>query len=74
MYKRLPDIEIKSGFENGNLLIVSPFPKATKMASRRTAKIRNALMIDLADEVVVAYQSPGGMIQGLKRDKPIRFL
>jgi len=74
MYKRLPDTEIKSGLDNGNLLIVSPFPKTTKRASRRTARIRNELMVELADEVMVAYQSPGGMIEQINIDKPIRSL
>jgi predicted Rossmann fold nucleotide-binding protein DprA/Smf involved in DNA uptake len=67
LYKRLPDEEVKKGIENKNLLIVSPFKKNMKRASVQTARKRNELMIELADDIMVAFSSPGGSIAKLVR-------
>ncbi|MCF7802694.1 MAG: DNA-processing protein DprA [Candidatus Marinimicrobia bacterium] len=74
MYKRLPDEELKSGIEKGNLLIVSPFPDNVKRSSTYHSRKRNEFMVDLSDEVVIAHQSEGGMIAGLAINKPVYFL
>lgn len=65
MYKRLPDKGLKGGIDKGNLLLVSPFRENVKRASSSTAQKRNVLMIDLADDIMVAYASKGGSISKL---------
>ena len=46
--------------EEGRLLIVTPFEEKIKRVSEKTAKIRNEMMIELADEIVVGFASKGG--------------
>lgn len=65
LYKRIPDKELKKGVDNENLLIVSPFKDNVKRTSSRTARKRNELMIELADDLMVAYASPEGLTSKL---------
>jgi predicted Rossmann fold nucleotide-binding protein DprA/Smf involved in DNA uptake len=65
LYKRLPNRELKEGLEKGNLLIVSSFKESIKRASSRTAQKRNELMIELTDDIMVAFASPKGAIAKL---------
>lgn len=70
--------ELKASLDQGRLLIVTPFEDSVKRVTSETAQTRNRLMIDLADEVVVAYASENGNLQRLidekKGIKAIRFL
>jgi hypothetical protein len=50
------------------LLIISPFGKAVKRTSVETALIRNRLMIDLADNIVIAYAAPQGNLDKLIKE------
>lgn len=65
LYKKITDSELKQGLEKGNLLIVSTFKKTVKRASSRTARKRNERMIELADDIMVAYASPKGSVSKL---------
>lgn len=65
LYKRIPDPELKHGLDNGNLLLVSPFGNDTTRVSSKTARKRNELMIDMADEIMVAHASFEGAITRL---------
>lgn len=65
LYKRIPDYELKLGLKKGNLLMVSPFDDHVERASSSTARSRNKLMIEMADEIMVAFASPGGSISKL---------
>lgn len=47
------------------LLIVTPFNQSVRRASQDTANKRNELMIQLADEIVVAYAQSGGNVERL---------
>ncbi len=67
LYKRIPDQKLKVGLDKGNLLIASPFDATVTRPSKRTARKRNELMIELADEIMVAHASPGGSIFKLLR-------
>jgi predicted Rossmann fold nucleotide-binding protein DprA/Smf involved in DNA uptake len=51
--------------EEGRLLIITPFEKKIKRVSEKTAKIRNEMMITLADEIVVGFVSEGGGLNEL---------
>ena len=57
-----PEIESKFSDEidSGRILIISPFERKIRRGDKRTAAIRNHLMMDLADEIVVGHASPGG--------------
>jgi len=62
--------------ESGRLLIISPFDKRQTRADKRSAAIRNNLMIELADNLVVGHASPNGELSKiLKRcEKEVSFL
>ncbi|TVR19681.1 MAG: DNA-binding protein [Balneolaceae bacterium] len=70
--------EIQELLKTGRLLIVTPFGKDIKRITKDTAAIRNQLMIELADEIVVGFKSPDGnlesMISSNKISTPIIFL
>ena len=68
---------IEKALEEGRLLIVTPFGEGVKRASADTAAVRNDLMITLADEVVVGYVNPAGILKrrlGSEREKNLLFL
>lgn len=60
---RIEPVFIKP-LSEGRLLIISPFDKKVGRADKRTARIRNQLMLDLADHAIIGHASPGG---GLER-------
>lgn len=66
-YKRIPK-ELKPLVDSGRLKIISPFSDDFWLASVDSAKKRNRYMIDMADEVVVGYASPGGNLEKLLRE------
>jgi predicted Rossmann fold nucleotide-binding protein DprA/Smf involved in DNA uptake len=55
----------KSPLAQGRLLLLSPFPTGTHRATAETAQRRNEFVAALADEVHIAYASPGGHLQSL---------
>jgi len=72
--KRQP--EIKARLDKGNLLIISPFEESVTAVTPRTCLIRNNLIVELADKIVIGYASPGGQISKLLHDldKPLELL
>ena len=70
--------ELKAPLDQGRLLIVTPFEDTIKRVTSETAHVRNRLMIDLADEVVIAFASKNGNLQRLiaeeKGRKAISYL
>lgn len=68
--------EFADHLEAGRLLIASPFGSDQKRGDRRTAAKRNELMIRLADDVVIGYASPGGILENTLSalTKPYRLL
>ena len=67
---------IQEALEEGRLLIITPFDENIKRASANTAAVRNDLMINMADEVVVGYANPAGILSkrlSLERKKKWRF-
>ncbi len=65
LYKRIPSPELKRGLEDDNLLLVSPFGKNRNRVTAQTARKRNELMVELADELMVAFADPGGSVSKL---------
>ncbi len=60
--------ELQQALDAGRLLIVSPFDETVKRVTEKTASIRNQMMIELADEVVVGFASEGGMLEKIIRE------
>jgi len=63
-------------FEQGRILIISPFDKTVKRVTEKTAEIRNKMMIELADNITVGYASKGGNLEKLLKSniKPVIML
>jgi predicted Rossmann fold nucleotide-binding protein DprA/Smf involved in DNA uptake len=57
--------EFKQSLQKGRILIISPFEKEVKRITTKTALIRNQLMIELADKIIVGFISKGGNLEGL---------
>jgi hypothetical protein len=74
MKKRWPK-EIKNAVEQERLLIVSPFDETLTHITQETANKRNEIMVDIADEVFLAYATKDGnldeLLKGIK-DKKIK--
>lgn len=68
--------EIKELLKTDRFLIISPFEESVTRITQKTASIRNQMMIELADEVVVGYMDPGGGLYELLNtsDKSISLL
>jgi len=60
--KRRWEPEILKAKESGRLLIISPFDQSVKRVSAKTAKKRNEVILELADEVYVPFIREGGML------------
>jgi len=57
------DSRLVEAVESGRLLMLSPFPDTLKRVTCETARIRNDVMAELADEIFVAYASPRGELE-----------
>lgn len=55
---------LQKPLDQGRLLVVTPFTKEVKRVTRQTALLRNQMMIELADEIVVGFVTTGGMLEG----------
>lgn len=60
--------ELKTAIDAGRLLIVTPFEDSVTYVTEETAAKRNSFMVELADEVVVGYAGPGGMLDKMIAD------
>ncbi len=54
------DSRFEEAVERDRLLILLPFPDAVKRVTRETARVRNDVMAELADEIFVAFADPMG--------------
>ncbi len=57
------DKEIKQALQDNRLLIISQFSEKVKRGTAATAKKRNELMCQIADEIFIAHTSKGGNIE-----------
>lgn len=60
--------ELQQPLEQGRLLMVTPFGKEIKRVTTQTAQLRNQLMIDMADEIVIGFARKGGMLENQLSD------
>jgi hypothetical protein len=69
--------ELKEALSGNRLLMITPFGEEVKWVTTETAKARNVMMIDLADEIVIGYASKGGMLEqhlAENKEKPLIML
>lgn len=67
MYRRIPK-ELKPLVDSGRLQIISPFSDDIWLANVDRAMKRNRYMIDMSDEVVIGFVSPGGNLDKLLKE------
>lgn len=65
MYKRIPDKLLERGLSRGHVLLVSPFQQEVTRVSAKTARKRNELIVEQADEIVVGHARPNGSLSKL---------
>jgi len=58
---RLP-ANLRLPVEEGRILIISPFARDVTNVTNETAIIRNRMMIEIADEVIIGYVDPTGRL------------
>jgi predicted Rossmann fold nucleotide-binding protein DprA/Smf involved in DNA uptake len=63
--KKRVEQEFAEALSNNRLLIITPFDSSVTRVTQETADKRNELMIQLTDEIFVAYAQPGGNIERL---------
>ena len=70
MPKRIPP-DWKKPLADGRLLILSIFSQTESRITADLAARRNELVAALADQVFVAYGTPGGRLETSLREKPL---
>jgi hypothetical protein len=65
--KEKVESEFEKPLKDGRLLMISPFDSSHTRVTQRSAHIRNAYMIELADTIAVGYASPTGQLTALLR-------
>lgn len=63
--KQKMEPELLPPLEQGRLLVITPFDISVKRVTAENAVLRNRMMIEIADEVVVGYASPNGQLEKL---------
>jgi predicted Rossmann fold nucleotide-binding protein DprA/Smf involved in DNA uptake len=69
--------EFEKPIAEGRLLIISPFERSVKRMSSDRAEVRNKMMVELSDKVMIGYASSGGNLDRLIQDtngKQIEYL
>ena len=68
--------ELQKPFNQGRLLIITPYEAAVKRVTEQTATKRNQMMIELAESIAVGYASEGGQLEQLLKttNKPLIIL
>jgi len=62
-----PDVE--NAVNDNRLLIVSPFDKAIKRVTRKTAEKRNDRIINISDKIIIGYKTENGQLDKLIMEK-----
>jgi predicted Rossmann fold nucleotide-binding protein DprA/Smf involved in DNA uptake len=60
--KKKLEPEFVKPLNEGRLLIITPFENDVRKITQETAAVRNQMMIELADSVVVGYLEAGGLL------------
>jgi predicted Rossmann fold nucleotide-binding protein DprA/Smf involved in DNA uptake len=61
--------EFLEPIEKGRLLIITPFEEKVKRVTNETAKVRNEMMVELADKIVVGFASKDGLLSKCLNNK-----
>lgn len=76
--KKRWEAEIRKILDRGRFLIITPFNQHIKRSSKRTAVLRNKLILSLADAVCIGHLNPEGKLQQLlhtySTHKPVQYL
>ncbi len=75
--KKRVEPELLPHINKGRLLIISPFENNVTRVTKETALKRNKYILDLADEIVIGYASPNGLLKIILstiKEKPITYL
>lgn len=76
--KQRLEAALQKPLDQGRLLLISPFKSTVTRVTSATAQIRNQLMLQLANEVIVGYKAPDGqltmLLQELPAHKPVQYL
>lgn len=76
--KKRWEAEIQKMLDRGRFLIITPFNRDIKRSSKRTAALRNKVILSLADAVCIGYLNPEGKLQQLLQSysfqKPVQYL
>lgn len=65
------DPKVRQAVDAGRLLIVTRYAASVTHPCEDSCFHRNRLMMELADETVIAYASPGGKLERLCKDLPL---
>ena len=69
LYKNIPasPVDCRAAVAEGRLVMVSPFAEKVHYITAKTAAVRNQLVADLAETIVVAHAAAGGKTEALCR-------
>jgi hypothetical protein len=65
MARGIPDklpVSLRTPVEEGRILIISPFEKSITKVTNETAILRNKMMIEIAEKIVVGFADPKGKL------------
>lgn len=67
LYRTIPSVPVdcRAAAAEGRLVMVTPFAETVRHITAKTAMIRNRLVAELADAVVVAHAAPGSKMETL---------
>lgn len=70
MLSRIPTVPVdcRAAFDEGRLLLVSPFPDNVRRVTTETATIRNRFVAAMVTATVVAHAAPGSKMQSFCTD------
>ena len=69
-FKQRWEPDIKTALDRERLLIVTPFEQHVIRITRKTAEVRNRMMLEMADEIKAAYARQGGQLEILLQQYP----
>ena|ERR1700742_1649975 len=61
-------VEWQTKYKRGEVLILSAFHPSVRRATKRTAEIRNRLVLDLATDVTIIHATPRGALDNLTKN------
>lgn len=62
------DANLKKAFDDGRLLIITPFTTEVRRVTQDTAEERNRLMIEIADAVAIGHMDNNGRLKKVMND------